>query len=58
VLSFACFGLILGALARPDHWWRVLVAVLVGAFVGLASAEYGIRVSRSTMATSEDAVEP
>lgn len=53
--SFAFFGLIFGApLARPGAAWPVLLAVLAGAVVGLAIAEYGIRVSRSTAAAAED----
>jgi hypothetical protein len=54
-VSFALVGLVFGApLARPDASWPVPLAVLVGALVGLAFAEYGIRASRSTTAASED----
>ena len=54
-MSFAFFGPFAGApLARSDAAWPVLLAVLVGALVGLTLAECGIRVSRRTMAASED----
>ena len=54
-MSFAFFGLLVGApLAGSDASWPVLLAVLVGALVGLARAEYAIRVSRRTLAASED----
>jgi hypothetical protein len=54
-VSFAFFGLIFGApLGHPHTAWPVLLAVLLGALVGLALAEYGIHASRTTKAASED----
>ena len=42
--SFAFFGLVFGVpLARLGAWWSVLLTALVGAVVGLAIAEHGMR---------------
>jgi hypothetical protein len=47
--SCAGFGFIYGvAFVRLDAWWSILLAVVVGALIGVALAQHGIRVSRSS----------
>jgi hypothetical protein len=50
--SCAGFGFIFGvAFVRLEAWWSILLAVVVGALVGVALAQHGIRVSRSSAET-------
>ena len=50
--SCAGFGFIFGvAFVRLEAWWSILLAMVVGALVGVVLAQHGIRVSRSSAAT-------
>jgi hypothetical protein len=53
--SCAGFGFIYGiAFVRLEAWWSTLLAVVVGALVGVALAQHGVRLSRNSAATPPD----